>query len=326
MQRREFITLIGGTAAAWPLAAHAQQAALPVIGFLNSTSPDPTLRRVASFRQGLNDVGYVERQNVAIEYRWAENQPYMLPRLVAGLVRRQVAVIATTGGTVSALAAKRATSTIPIVFEFGGDPITAGLVDNLSRPGGNITGMSLNVDALVPKQLDLLRELIPKASVVALLVNPDNPITGAQARLEAAARAVRMQVLILKVTNDIGFDAPFMTLLQQHADALLISNDPYLISWREKIVALAARYKVPTIYTLRDFATAGGLVSYGSSITDEYRQVGVYVGRILKGEKPADLPVVVSNKFELVINLTAARALALDVPTTLLARADEVIE
>jgi putative tryptophan/tyrosine transport system substrate-binding protein len=241
-------------------------------------------------------------------------------------VRRQVAVIATTGGTVSALAAKRATATIPIVFEIGGDPITAGLVDSLSRPGGNITGMSLNAVALAPRQLDLLRELIPKASTVAVLVNPDNPNSGVQARLEAAAHAVGMQALILKVSNETGFDAPFLTLVQQRADALFVGNDPFLIHWREKIVTLAARHKVPTIYALRDFATAGGLMSYGTSITDEYRQVGVYVGRILKGEKPADLPVVLSSKFKLVINLAAARALGLDLPPTLLARADEVIE
>jgi putative tryptophan/tyrosine transport system substrate-binding protein len=324
--RRKFVGGLGGAALAWPLAAPAQQPAMPVIGFLNSTSPDPLLGRVAAFRRGLNEVGYVERQNVAIEYRWAENQAYQLPRLAADLIRRQVAVIATTGGTASALAVKRATSTIPIVFEIGGDPITAGLVDSLSRPAGNLTGMSLNADVLVPKQLDLLRELIPKASTVALFVNPNNPNSGIQARVEAAARAIGMKTLILNVSNENGLDAPFTTLVQQRADALLVGNDPFFINWREKIVALAARYAVPTIYAFRGYAAAGGLMSYGTSITDAYRQVGVYAGRILKGEKPADLPVMPSTKFELVINLTAARTLGLEVPPTVLARADEVIE
>jgi len=324
--RRKFIAGLGGAAFAWPLAASAQQPAMPVIGFLNSTAPDPSLGRVAAFRRGLNEVGYVERQSVAIEYRWAENQVYQLPRLVADLVRRQVAVIATTGGTASALAVKRATSAIPVVFEIGGDPVTAGLVDDLGRPGGNLTGVSLNAVALAPKQLELLRELIPKASMVAVLVNPNNPTSGIQARVEAAARAIGMKALVLNVSNENGFDAPFMTLVQQRADALLVGNDPFFINWREKIVALAARYAVPTIYAFRGYAAAGGLMSYGASITDAYRQVGVYAGRILKGEKPADLPVVPSTKFELVINLTAARTLGFDLPPALLVRADEVIE
>jgi len=324
--RRDFITLLGGAAAAWPLAARAQQPAFPVIGFLNSTSPDPTLRRAAAFRQGLGEVGYVERQNVAIEFRWAGFQDFQLPRLAADLVRRPVAVIAATGSTASAIAAKQATSTIPMVFEIGGDPISAGLVESLDRPGGHLTGMSLNAAALVQNQLDLLRELVPKASVVAVFVNPSNPNSGTQARIEAAARAVGMRTLVLNVSKEAGFDLPFMTLAQQHADALLVGNDPFFLEWRDKIIALAERHAVPTIYSSRPYAAAGGLMSYGVSITDGYRQVGVYVGRILKGEKPADLPVVYSTKFKLAINITTARTLNLAVPPAVLTRADEVIE
>jgi len=324
--RRTFIGGLGGSALAWPIAARAQRAAAPVIGFLSSTSPDQPLRRVAAFRQGLGDAGYAERESVAIEFRWAENQAYQLPRLAADLIRRQVAVIATTGGTAATLAAKQATSTIPIVFEIGGDPIAAGLVDNLSRPNGNLTGVSLNAAAVGPKQLDLLRELVPKAALVAVLVNPNNPNSGTRARVEAAAAAASIKTLVLNVSNENGFDAPFTTLVRERADALVISNDPFFINWREKIIALAARHAVPTIYGFRDYAAAGGLMSYGPIIPDAYRQVGVYTGRILKGEKPADLPVVLSTKFELVINITTARTLGLNVPQPLLARADAVIE
>ena len=324
--RRTFIGGLGGSALAWPIAARAQRAAAPVIGFLSSTSPDQPLRRVAAFRQGLGDAGYAERESVAIEFRWAENQAYQLPRLAADLIRRQVAVIATTGGTAATLAAKQATSTIPIVFEIGGDPIAAGLVDNLSRPNGNLTGVSLNAAAVGPKQLDLLRELVPKAALVAVLVNPNNPNSGTRARVEAAAAAAGIKTLVLNVSNENGFDAPFTTLVRERADALVISNDPFFINWREKIIALAARHGVPTIYGFRDYAAAGGLMSYGPIIPDAYRQVGVYTGRILKGEKPADLPVVLSTKFELVINITTARTLGLNVPQPLLARADAVIE
>ena len=324
--RRKFIAGLGGSALARPLAARAQQPAPPLIGFLSSTSPDPPLRRVAAFRQGLGEVGYPERGDVVIDFRWAENQAYQLPRMAADLVRRQVAVIATTGGTVSALAAKRATSTIPIVFEIGGDPIAAGLVDQLNRPGGNLTGISMNAPAVGATQLDLLRELVPKASLVAVLSNPNNPNSGTQARVEAAARIAGMKTLVVNVTNENGFDAPFITLVQQHADALVVGNDPFFINWREKIIALAARHAVPTIYGFRDYAVAGGLMTYGPLVPDAYRQVGVYVGRILKGEKPAELPVVLSTKFELVINITTARTLGFNVPPSLLARATEVIE
>jgi putative ABC transport system substrate-binding protein len=326
MRRREFITLLGGAAAAWPLASRAQQPAIPVIGFLNSTSPDPSLQRAAAFRQGLNDVGYVDRQNVATVFRWAEFQDYQLPKLAAELVRQQVAVIAATGATACALAAKRATSTIPIVFEIGGDPITAGLVDNLNQPGGNLTGISLNSATLGQDQLGLVRELIPKAATVAVFVNPDNPNSGTQTRVEAAARAIGMRTLVLNVSRESGFDQPFATLLRQRADALIVGNDPFFLEWRNKIISLAEHNAVPTIYSSRAYVAAGGLASYGVSITEGYRQVGVYVGRILKGEKAADLPVVQSTNFELVINLNTARTLHLTFPPGLLAIADEVIE
>jgi len=327
MRRRAFITLLGGgAAAAWPLAARAQQPAKPVIGFLNSTTPDPTLQRTAAFRQGLADVGYIERQNLAIEYRWADFQDYQLPRLAADLVRREVAVIAATGSTAAALAAKRATSAIPIVFEVGGDPIAAGLVDKLDQPGGNLTGMSLNSTALGQNQLDLVRELIPKASTVAVFVNPSNPNSGTQAGIEAAARASGTRTLVLKVNRDSGFDQPFATLVQQRAAALLVGNDPFFLEWRAKIIALAEHHAVPTIYSSRAYVAAGGLMSYGVSITEGYRQVGVYVGRILKGDKPADLPVQQATRIELIINMKTAKALGLTFPITLLGRADEVIE
>jgi putative tryptophan/tyrosine transport system substrate-binding protein len=322
--RREFVSLLG-CAAVWPLAARAQ--ALPVIGFVNSTSPDPTLQRVAAFRQGLNDLGYVGGQNAAIEFRWAENQTYRLQSLVGDLVRRRVAVIAATGGTAAALAAKHATSTIPIVFEIGGDPIANGLVENLNEPGGNVTGVSLNVVSQAQSQFELLRKFKPKASVAAMFVNPDNPNSGAQqARVEAAAHAVGMEVLILHVNKETGFDQPFMTLIQRHADALFVSNDSYFLEWRREIIALAALHAVPTIYASRAYAADGGLMSFGASLIDGYHQVGAYVGRILKGEKPGDLPILNSAKFKLSINLTTARTLGLDLPPALVSSADEVIQ
>jgi putative ABC transport system substrate-binding protein len=326
MKRRQFITLLGGTAAAWPLAARAQRPATPVIGFLNSSSPDPTLQRAASFRQGLTDQGFVDRQNVSIVFRWAEFQDYQLPKLAADLVRQQVAVIAATGSTASALAAKRASTTIPVVFEMGGDPITAGLVDDLNQPGGNLTGVSMNAAALGQKQLSLVRELIPKAATVAVFVNPGNPNSGTQARIEAAARAIGMRTLVLNVSRENGFDQPFGTLVRQRADALVVGNDPFFLEWRAKIISLAELHAVPTIYSSRVYVTAGGLMSYGISITEGYRQVGAYVGRILKGEKPADLPIVNSIKFRSAINMTTARTLDLDVPPAVLAGVDEVIQ
>jgi putative ABC transport system substrate-binding protein len=326
MRRREFIILLGGAAAAWPLALRAQQPDMPVVGFLNSTSPDPALQRAAAFRQGLSDVGFVERKNVAIEFRWAGFQDYQLPRLAADLVRRPVAVIAATGSTASALAAKRATPAIPIVFEIGGDPVAAGLVDNLDRPAGNLTGVSLNSTALGQNQLNLVRDLIPNASTVAVFVNPSNPNSGTQAGIEAAARASGLRTLVLKVDKDSGFDQPFATLVGQHADALLVGNDPFFLEWRDKIIALAERHSMPTIYSSRAYVAAGGLMSYGISITEGYHQVGVYVGRILKGDKPADLPVVSAMKFKLAVNMTTARALNRDIPPAVVARADEVIQ
>src|ERR1700688_1314953 len=326
MRRREFITLLGGAAAAWPLSARAQQLAIPIVGFLNSTNPDPTLQRAAAFRQGLSEVGYVERKNVAIEFRWAEFQDYQLPRLAADLVRRPVAVIAATGSTACALAVKQATSTIPTVFEIGGDPVAAGLVDNLNRPGANLTGVSLNAQALGQNQLNLVRDLIPKAATVAVFVNPSNPNSGTKAGIEAAARATGVRTLVINVNKESGFDQPFGSLVRQHADALLVGNDPFFLEWRDKIVALADHYAVPTIYSSRAYVAAGGLMSYGISITEGYHQVGTYVGRILKGDKPADLPGVSWIKFKLAVNMTTARTQNIEVPPAVLARADEVLQ
>jgi putative tryptophan/tyrosine transport system substrate-binding protein len=322
--RRNVLMFLGSAAAAWPLAARAEGHS-PVIGFLNSASPDPTLQRVAAFRKGLSEMGF-ERQNALIEFRWAENQIYRLPSMAADLVRRNVTIIAATGGTASAFAAKRTTSTIPIVFQIGGDPIATGLLDP-DGSGGNMTGVSLNIAALVQRQFELLREVIPKASTVAVFLNPDNRNSpGQKARAEAAARAVGMQMLALDVSKESGFDRPFTTLQQRGADALFVANDPYFLEWRQEIVSLAARYSVPTIYTSRAFVAAGGLMSYGASLSDGYHQVGLYVGRILKGEKPGDLPVVNSNKFQLAINATTAWALGLNPTGALLSRADEVIQ
>jgi ABC-type uncharacterized transport system substrate-binding protein len=323
--RRDFLTFLVSSAAAWPLAARAEGDS-PVIGFLNSASPDPTLQRVAAFRKGLSEMGF-ERQSAPIEFRWAENQIYRLPGMAADLVRQHVTIIAATGSTASALAAKQATSTIPIVFEIGGDPVAAGLIDNPERPGGNMTGISLNVAALAQRQLELLREVVPKISTVAVFLNPDNRNSpGQKARVEAAARAVGMQMLVLDVNKESGFDRPFVTVQQRGADALYVGNDPYFLEWRQEIVSLAARYAVPTIYASRAFVTAGGLMSYGASLSDGYHQVGIYVGRILKGESPSDLPVVNSTKFQLAINATTAWALGLNPSAALLARADEVIQ
>jgi putative ABC transport system substrate-binding protein len=324
--RRKLLAGLGGATLGCPAVALSQPRATPVIGFLNSTAPDPTLRRVASFRQGLAELGFVERQNLAIQFRWAENQPYNLPRLVADLLRQQVALIATTGGTATALAAKQATSTIPIIFEIGGDPITGGLVASFEHSGNNLTGVSLNVGLMASRQLELLREIKPGAALVAVLVNTDNPNSGTRARVEAAALATGLRTLVLSVNNENGLDVPFMSMVRERADALFVSNDPFFFLWREKIVALAARYRVPTIFTFRDYVASGGLMSYGPSIADAYRQLGVYAGRILNGDKPADLPIVQSGKVELVINLTTARTLNFDLPQALLARADEVIQ
>jgi ABC-type uncharacterized transport system substrate-binding protein len=323
MKRREFITLLGG-AAAWPLAARAQQAA---IGFVSGGSPDTFGYLVSAFRGGLSETGYIEGRNVAIEFRWAEGQYGRLPGLVADLVHRQVNVLAATT-TPGALAAKAATNSIPIVFATDGDPVQLGLVASLNRPGGNVTGVTqLNVE-VGPKRLELAHELIPAARVIALLVNPTNPL--AQPILkdsQAAARTLRLQLQVLHASNEGDFDAAFKAAVEVRADALVIASaDPLFGSRAEQLGALALHHRMPTIYQFRRFATAGGLASYGGSFTDSYRQVGVYTGRILKGEKPADLPVQQSTKVELILNLKAATTLGLDVPPTVLARADEVIE
>jgi putative ABC transport system substrate-binding protein len=325
MRRRDFMTVLVG-AAAYPLSAVAQQKPMPVVGFLGATSTDPNAPFLAAFRQGLSETGYVEGQNVAIEYRWAEGRYDRLPALAADLVGRKVGVIVTTGGAVTAHAAKSATSTIPIVFVVA-DPIAAGLVASLSRPGGNLTGFSIMTAELMAKRLELLSELVPQARVIALLANPDNPITEAMIRdVQEAARVKGLQLHILKASAEGEFEADFASLVQLQAAALLVGADSFFASRREQLVALAARHTVPAIYESRSFVAAGGLISYGASFAGMYRQLGIYAGRILKGEKPADLPVQQPTTFELVVNLKTAKALGLTLPPSILARADEVIE
>jgi ABC-type uncharacterized transport system substrate-binding protein len=326
MRRREFITLLGG-AAAWPLTARAQQQALPVIGFLNTASPVTFSHLLGAFRQGLKDSGLSEGDNVAIEYRWAENEFDRLPTLARELVRHQVAVITATGGIHSALAAKAATSTIPIVFNIGDDPVKLGLVASLARPGGNVTGVNNFIYELMAKRLTLLRELVPSAVRVAVLVNPANAQTETTLRdVEAAARPPGLQIQIAKASTAREIDAAFAALARDRVDALFVPPDPLFISRRIQIVQLAARHAVPATYPVRDFAEAGGLMSYGTDTADAWRQTGVYTGRIIQGAKPADLPVVQPTKFELVINAQTARMLDLAVPSSLFATADTVIE
>ena len=324
--RRELLAALGGAAVAWPLAARAQQPVLPVIGFLNSASPAPYAPMVAAFHQGLKETGHIEGQNVAIEYRWANAQYDRVPAMAADLADRRVAVI--VANTPGVQAVKAATTTIPIVFTTGGDPMQLGLVASLSRPGGNVTGVTtLNVE-VTPKRLELAHELLPTATIIAALVNPTNPNTEIELRgMHAAARALGLQLHVLHASSERDFAAVFAALPQLRAGVLVISGtDTFLISRNEQLAALTIRHAVPTIFQFREFIAAGGLMSYGGSITDSYRQAGIYAGRILKGEKPADLPVQQSAKVELMINLKTAKALGLTMPTALLVRADEVIE
>jgi putative ABC transport system substrate-binding protein len=328
VRRREFITLMGGAAVAWPLAARAQQPAMPVIGFLNSQSPDTLADRLRGFHRGLKESGFVEGENVSIDYRWAENQVDRLPELAAELVRRQVSVITTTGGPGVVLAAKAATTTIPIVFIVPEDPVRTGLVVSLARPGGNATGINLVSLELVAKRLELLREMVPGMVRVAVLVNPANAAFAETTLkdVEPAARAMGLKIQILNASTNREIDAAFATLVRQRPDALFVGNDPFFTTRRVQLATAAAHHSIPATFGTRENAEAGGLMSYGANIADGWRQVGTYVGRILKGAKAADLPVVQSSKFELVVNLQTARLLGLEVPSMLLARADEVIE
>jgi putative ABC transport system substrate-binding protein len=325
MKRRTFVTLLGG-AAAWPLAARAQQPAMPVIGFLNSGSPDTLAQLVAAFRQGLREDGYVEGQNLAIEYRWAGGVYERLPALAADLIRRQVSVII-AGAPPAVLAAKAMTSTVPIVFTSGGDPVELGFVSSLNRPGGNLTGVSFLVNELGAKRLELLHELVPKAALIGFLANPTRPSSEVETKdTQQAAQRLGVQVHIVNASSEREIDAAFANFVQQRVNALLIGTDSYYLTRRDQLVALAARLAVPTMYNLREYVVAGGLMSYGPSITDVYRQAGVYTAKILKGAKPAELPVVQPTKFELVINLKTAKVLGLTVPLIMQMTADEVIE
>jgi putative ABC transport system substrate-binding protein len=325
IRRREFIRLLGGAAAAWPLAARAQQAGMPVIGPLTTFSPEHMADYLAAFRKGLSETGYIEGRNVAIEYRWARNDYGGLQELVADLVRRRVAVIVITPDVPSVLAAKAATTTIPIVFYTGGDPVSLGLVASLNRPGGNVTGLGSMNTELMPKRLGILQELLPGATRLAMLIDP-RVISFSAMAVQAAASNIGRQIEVFAVRDDREIDAAFATLVQKRIEALLITPQPLFGNRRTHLVTLATHYRLPTIYYARDFVDAGGLMSYGTNITDQHRQLGVYTARILKGDKPADLPVIQSAKFEFVINLHTAKLLGIKVPATLLATADELIE
>jgi putative tryptophan/tyrosine transport system substrate-binding protein len=327
MRRREFIWLFGGAAVLWPLAVYAQQRPMPVIGFLNVASPGPLRQQIAAFREGLKESGYVEGQNVAVEYRWAEGQYERLPELAADLVRQQVSVIFVGGGAPAELAVKAATTTIPIVFSTGGDPVRSGLVASLNQPSGNITGVYHFATGLEAKRLGLLHEMLPKATPIAVLINPNYADAENQLRdVQEAAARLGVQLVVVRANAESDFNAAFSTVVQQRSGALLVCASPFFNNKREQLVVLAARHALPAIFEWRDFAAAGGLMSYGTSLADAYHQVGVYAGQILRGTKPGDLPVVQSTKFELVINLSTAKALGIEVPPTLSARADEIIE
>jgi putative tryptophan/tyrosine transport system substrate-binding protein len=325
--RRKFITLLGGAVAVSPLSARAQQSTVPVIGFLSSLSQSDLGLVIPGFHQGLNETGFVEGRTVAIEYRWAEGDYHRLPSLSADLVNRKVAVLAAISGTPAALAAKAATATIPIVFAIGGDPIAPGLVRSLNRPGGNVTGVSFYSSPVVTKRLDLARELVPRGSVIAALQNPENPPSVEEGKaVQAAAAALGQPLLIVNASTPSDIDGAFVTIKEQQVRAIIVSSDPFFFSERVKLVVLMARDRLPMIFSDREQAEAGGLISYGASRTDAYRQAGNYVGRIVKGEKPAELPVMLPTKFHLLVNLKTAKSLRIDIPATVLARADEVIE
>jgi len=327
LKRRAFITLLGG-AAAWPLAAGAQQAAMPVIGFLHLATPDSFADRLREFRRGLKEIGYVEGESISIIYRWAENQPERLPALAADLAQRRVSVIVCAGGLLAIVAAKAATTTIPIVFGIGEDPVARGLVASIARPGGNLTGINFLNNELIAKRLEILRELIPGAKRVAVLVNPTEPEAAdtTATAIDAAARAIGLQIRVFNASNSREIDDAFASLVHERPDAVFVGANPTFNNRRKQLVLQAMRHGLPAAYASREYAEAGGLMSYGTDFLDTYRQIGAYAGRILKGAKPADLPVVQSAKFELVINQMTARILGVDVPATLLATADEVIE
>ena len=327
MRRREFITLVGSAAAAWPMAARGQQPTMPVIGFLSARSPLEAASVLHAFRQGLGQAGYFEGKNVTIEYRWAEGRYDRLPELAAELVRRQVAVIAATGGEPSPLAAKAATATIPIIFTLGGDPVEARLVASLNRPGGNLTGTTIMAVEMGTKRLELVREFVPNATTIAMLINPNFPPALAEALdVQDAVRTRGMHINVLNASTESEIDTAFTTIVTQRDGALIVGTDPFLLGQRDQLVWLAARHMVPTVYFLREFVDAGGLMSYGPNIHNGYRQAGVYTGLVLSGAKPADLPVIRPTKFELVINLKTAKAFDLEVPPMLLALADETIQ
>jgi len=327
IRRRDFITLLGAAAAAWPLAAGAQQMALPVIGYLSGQSPNEYAVFLAAFRRGLNETGYVEHRNVGIEYRWAEGQCGRLPALAADLVRLRVSVIAATGTSLSALAAKAATATIPIVFTTGADPVKLGLVSSYNRPGGTLTGVSFLLNELVQKRLGLLDELVPKATEIGFLVNPNEVwLATVMSDVQAAARLLGLAIHVGNASSERDIDAAFANFVQERVNALFVAADAYLLDRRDQLVALAASHALPACFSTSAYVAAGGLMSYGPSATDTYRQAGLYTGRVLKGEKPGDLPVVQPTKFDLIINLKTAKALGITVPPSLLATADEVIE